>query len=166
MTDPEVRLLQSLIFSNAVRVEFDRSGRILIPQYLRDGAGLQCCSDRRRPGQTLRDLGAGPVGRASHCSEFTGDGSAFQRAQSPDALRWTPTGNRRSSIALYFTMKLYTLISPKSPGRYIDATVGAGGHAWGILAASHPEGKLLGLDLDPQALALASEPPGGISRQV
>lgn len=41
VTDPEARLLQSLIFSNAVRVEFDRSGRILIPQYLRDGAGLQ-----------------------------------------------------------------------------------------------------------------------------
>ena len=41
VTDPEVRLLQSLIYSNAVRVEFDRSGRILIPQYLRDQAKLQ-----------------------------------------------------------------------------------------------------------------------------
>jgi len=40
VTDPEVRLLQSLIFSNAARAEFDRAGRILIPQYLRDGAGL------------------------------------------------------------------------------------------------------------------------------
>ena len=41
VTDPEVRLLQNLIFSNAARIEFDRSGRILIPQYLREGAGLQ-----------------------------------------------------------------------------------------------------------------------------
>ncbi len=41
VTVPEVRLLQSLIFSNAVRVEFDRSGRILIPQFLRDQARLQ-----------------------------------------------------------------------------------------------------------------------------
>jgi MraZ protein len=41
VTDPEVRLLQSLIFSNAARAEFDRSGRFLIPQYLRDGAGLK-----------------------------------------------------------------------------------------------------------------------------
>ena len=48
-------------------------------------------------------------------------------------------------------------LSPKSPGRYIDATVGAGGHAWGILAGSHPAGELLGLDLDPQALALARQ---------
>lgn len=48
-------------------------------------------------------------------------------------------------------------LSPKSPGRYIDATVGAGGHSWGILEASKPLGQLLGLDLDPQALALASQ---------
>jgi 16S rRNA (cytosine1402-N4)-methyltransferase len=52
--------------------------------------------------------------------------------------------------------EIIRLISPKSPGRYIDATVGAGGHAWGILDASAPEGKLLGLDLDPQALILAN----------
>lgn len=42
-------------------------------------------------------------------------------------------------------------------GRYIDATVGAGGHAWGILNASSPNGRLLGLDLDPQALDLARD---------
>jgi 16S rRNA (cytosine1402-N4)-methyltransferase len=48
-------------------------------------------------------------------------------------------------------------LRPKSPGRYIDATVGAGGHAFGILEASTPQGRLLGIDLDPQALALAGE---------
>ena len=44
-----------------------------------------------------------------------------------------------------------------SPGQYIDATVGAGGHAWGILQNTAPAGELLGLDLDPVALELASE---------
>ncbi len=39
----------------------------------------------------------------------------------------------------------------------MDGTVGAGGHAWGILQASSPDGRLLGLDLDPQALSLARE---------
>jgi 16S rRNA (cytosine1402-N4)-methyltransferase len=39
----------------------------------------------------------------------------------------------------------------------VDGTVGAGGHAWGILNASAPDGKLLGLDLDPQALKLAQK---------
>jgi len=39
----------------------------------------------------------------------------------------------------------------------VDGTVGAGGHAAGILAASEPGGLLLGLDVDPQALALARQ---------
>jgi 16S rRNA (cytosine1402-N4)-methyltransferase len=48
-------------------------------------------------------------------------------------------------------------LRPKSPGRYVDATVGAGGHASGILEASKPDGQLLGFDLDPQALAIANQ---------
>ncbi len=48
-------------------------------------------------------------------------------------------------------------LNPQSPERYIDATVGAGGHAAGILALSAPGGILLGLDLDPQALDLTRE---------
>ncbi len=39
----------------------------------------------------------------------------------------------------------------------MDGTIGAGGHAWGILQASNPNGQLLGLDVDPQALKMASE---------
>ena len=48
-------------------------------------------------------------------------------------------------------------LQPKNKGYYVDCTLGAGGHALGILQASQPEGKLLGFDLDPQALALARE---------
>lgn len=48
-------------------------------------------------------------------------------------------------------------IQPKSGGFYVDGTLGAGGHAWGILEQSAPDGRLLGLDLDPQAVALARQ---------
>ncbi len=46
-------------------------------------------------------------------------------------------------------------LQPKRGGRYVDGTLGAGGHARGILEACAPDGQLLGLDVDPQALALA-----------
>lgn len=42
-------------------------------------------------------------------------------------------------------------------GRYVDATLGAGGHATGILQASAPDGQLLGLDADPDAVSYARE---------
>lgn len=46
-------------------------------------------------------------------------------------------------------------LQPASGGRYVDGTLGAGGHARGIMEASAPDGQLLGLDVDPQALAIA-----------
>ena len=49
------------------------------------------------------------------------------------------------------------VIRPQRDRKYVDGTLGAGGHAWGILNASSPNGLLLGLDVDPQALALADE---------
>ena len=48
-------------------------------------------------------------------------------------------------------------LRPKSGARYVDGTLGAGGHAAGLLAGSEPGGLLLGLDVDPQALSLARQ---------
>jgi 16S rRNA (cytosine1402-N4)-methyltransferase len=46
-------------------------------------------------------------------------------------------------------------LKPHAGGKYIDGTLGAGGHAAGILTKSAPDGQLLGLDCDPAALAVA-----------
>jgi len=40
-------------------------------------------------------------------------------------------------------------------GRYIDCTLGAGGHAAAILNQSSPGGQLLGIDADPEAIEIA-----------
>ena len=42
-------------------------------------------------------------------------------------------------------------------GRYIDCTLGRGGHAQAVLEHSHPGGQLMGIDADPEALRATSE---------
>lgn len=48
-------------------------------------------------------------------------------------------------------------LTPKGGGKYLDGTLGAGGHAEAILKASAPDGKVLGLDGDAHALSIARE---------
>jgi len=45
----------------------------------------------------------------------------------------------------------------KPSGTYIDGTLGRGGHSAGILEALGPQGRLIGIDRDPQAIAAAGE---------
>jgi 16S rRNA (cytosine1402-N4)-methyltransferase len=45
----------------------------------------------------------------------------------------------------------------RTDGRYVDGTVGDGGHARAILDATQPSSQFLGLDRDPQALRSAGE---------
>src|SRR5438034_2798185 len=48
-------------------------------------------------------------------------------------------------------------LKPRSAGFYVDATIGLGGHAGAILEASAPEGMLLGIDQDREALTLVQK---------
>ena len=46
-------------------------------------------------------------------------------------------------------------LQPRAGGLYVDGTIGPGGHSIGLLEAANPDGQLLALDLDPDALELA-----------
>ena len=48
-------------------------------------------------------------------------------------------------------------LAPSAGGKYIDATIGAGGHARRILVGSAPTGMLLGLDADPAAVGASRQ---------
>jgi len=50
-----------------------------------------------------------------------------------------------------------TYLAPQAGGVYVDGTLGGGGHARLILEATSPDGQLVGLDQDPQALVAAGD---------
>ncbi|MDE2484633.1 MAG: 16S rRNA (cytosine(1402)-N(4))-methyltransferase RsmH [candidate division NC10 bacterium] len=49
------------------------------------------------------------------------------------------------------------ILQPRSGGRYLDATVGLGGHAEAILVESAPAGRLCGIDRDAETLDMAKD---------
>jgi 16S rRNA (cytosine1402-N4)-methyltransferase len=53
--------------------------------------------------------------------------------------------------------EVVALLRPRPAGRYLDATIGLGGHAEAILRASEPTGTLVGIDRDADALAIARQ---------
>jgi 16S rRNA (cytosine1402-N4)-methyltransferase len=63
-------------------------------------------------------------------------------------------------IPVLFT-EVLAYLQPRAGALYIDGTLGAGGHAAGILKASAPDGRLLAFDRDPEAIRFASQQLSG-----
>ncbi|HKJ26789.1 MAG TPA: 16S rRNA (cytosine(1402)-N(4))-methyltransferase RsmH [Anaerolineales bacterium] len=69
----------------------------------------------------------------------------------------SPEGAKRLPHQPVLYHQIIHAIQPQRGKKYVDATLGAGGHAWGLLKESAPDGLLLGLDVDPTALELARQ---------
>ncbi len=53
--------------------------------------------------------------------------------------------------------EVLSYLQPRRGQKFVDGTVGSGGHAFGILEASQPDGLLIGIDLDEMALQIAEK---------
>jgi 16S rRNA (cytosine1402-N4)-methyltransferase len=62
--------------------------------------------------------------------------------------------------------EVMALLAPQAGGRYIDGTLGAGGHTAGILERSAPDGQVLAFDRDPSAIAFARQQLGKLAERV
>jgi 16S rRNA (cytosine1402-N4)-methyltransferase len=70
------------------------------------------------------------------------------------------TDDRQQSIPPHIPVLLDEVLNGlqvRPGGTYIDGTVGAGGHSTAIIEKAGEGGRLLGLDVDPVALGIASE---------
>jgi len=72
----------------------------------------------------------------------------------------TPNSEPRTSDIEHITVLLHEavdLLAPRPGGVYLDGTMGGGGHAEEILKRSAPDGILIGLDQDADAVARSRE---------
>lgn len=66
----------------------------------------------------------------------------------------TDPGSIHKTVLLH---EVVEFIAPKPGGRYLDGTLGMGGHTQGIIEAANGEATVLGLDRDAEALELAGQ---------
>ena len=78
------------------------------------------------------------------------------RRHHPSSLRGSVRDSDYQHIPV-LVQEVLEFLGPVAGGIYVDATVGEGGHAEGILRSSMPSGRLVGLDRDAEVLEVARQ---------
>ena len=129
--------------------EIDSQGRVVIPPRLRESATMVGEVDVFGQYQLSRSLEPRAVHRQAAAR-------AVHRRRRAGAVG--PGSLRRTTHALHepvMTREVLAFLQPERGGVFVDCTVGLGGHALAMLEAGAT--RVIGLDRDPAALAIAAE---------
>ena len=158
--------------SGAVEVELDRQGRVLVPSYLREYAGLTesevvvvgalnrleiWASTRWQPYRSQIEDAAGGTRRAPRRPGHLTVPRPLMRLPGRSARRPTHEvhGHMGEGHLPVLVDEVVTSLAVGPGSSVADCTVGGGGHAERLLEATSPDGRLLGIDADRAAISEA-----------
>ncbi len=146
----KARRIGRFTFATAFMADLDAQGRVAIPAPLRRYAGIE---------------DAVVVAGVNNYFEIWSTDSWEAESSLMENEAWQISeGIEESTVAGPQAAAPHTpvllqasveLIKVRPGGRFVDGTVGTGGHAEAILQGSSPGGPLLGIDADPKALEIA-----------
>lgn len=152
--NPVERRVQRLLLGHASECQMDGAGRLLIAPVLRQHAGL-----------TKEVMLVGQFNKFELWDETTWHQQVKEDIDA-EQLATGDLSERLQDLSLYKMMENYKHttvlldeavngLNIRPDGIYIDGTFGRGGHSRLILSQLGEEGRLLAIDRDPQAIAVA-----------
>ena len=162
LTNKDARTFSRFFVAGATTCELDRQGRILVPQTLREFAGLE--KDVVLTGNSEPELRSG-ARRSGARTAIMMIWTALRRAcrtwESSSEHNAGEKSNRRRiwnlSINLYYWTRPLTGLNIKPDGIYVDGTLGGAGHAIEVCRKLSAKGRFIGIDQDQDAIIAASE---------